>query len=239
MFRDSLQKRLQEMERENPSPSLETAKPTLKERVGFWGRYLSRAVEQVPQGSSIYGSVEDKINDISVRMDYDEIIGQAREFLDFAMKGARTGELKSNVETRIRLANQYAQKAGISIDPIYATLASEVYEECMPTMGARKAREFLDFAMNGVRTGELKSDVETRIRLANQYAQEAGISINPDESEKILEEYKTGIQIYGPKKAKEFLEFAAKGIEQGVDSSDIQARIRLAKSYATEAGKPF
>lgn len=57
--KDSLQKRLQEMERESPSPSLEGAKPTLSERAGFLARYFSGAVEQVPQKSFVEYTLRD------------------------------------------------------------------------------------------------------------------------------------------------------------------------------------
>lgn len=72
MFRDSLQRRLQEMERESPSPSLKTAKPTLKERVGFLRRYLSGVVEQVPQKEHIFGNLNDEINHYRQSENFDD-----------------------------------------------------------------------------------------------------------------------------------------------------------------------
>ena len=53
MFRDSLQERLQEMEIESPSPSLESVEPTSNKRLDFLAGYSSRAVEQVPQRSFV------------------------------------------------------------------------------------------------------------------------------------------------------------------------------------------
>ncbi|MCD4759600.1 hypothetical protein K8R33_01795 [archaeon] len=44
---DTLQKKLQEMEKESSSPSLEGVKPTLKERAYFLTRYLSKSVEHI------------------------------------------------------------------------------------------------------------------------------------------------------------------------------------------------
>ena len=61
MLRDPLQRKLQVMERENPSPSLEDIKPTLDERIGFLGRYLSGAIEQIPQRNLVENKTLRKI----------------------------------------------------------------------------------------------------------------------------------------------------------------------------------
>lgn len=63
MFKDSLQKKLQEMERESPSPSLKGVKPTLSEGEGFLARYFSGAVEQVPQKSFVEYTLRDLLYD--------------------------------------------------------------------------------------------------------------------------------------------------------------------------------
>jgi len=78
-MKDTLQKRLQEMEGENPSPSLVTVEPALRERIGFLGRYFSKAVKQVPQKTE-----------------------QERLELEFARKSKRLGELIE--ENKIKIA---------------------------------------------------------------------------------------------------------------------------------------
>ena len=54
MFEDSLQKKLRGMEKRESSHSLESVKPTFKERAGFLGRYFSKAVKGVPQDDVSY-----------------------------------------------------------------------------------------------------------------------------------------------------------------------------------------
>ncbi len=49
MFKDALQRKLREMEKENPSPSLQNLKPTLKDKWGFFFRFLSMDVGHIPQ----------------------------------------------------------------------------------------------------------------------------------------------------------------------------------------------
>lgn len=54
-MKDTLQKKLQEMERESQSPSLENAKPTLNDKLSFAKRLVPGMVKSVPQKDSSYG----------------------------------------------------------------------------------------------------------------------------------------------------------------------------------------
>ena len=146
MFRDSLQKRLQAMERENPSPSLETVKPTLRERVGFLGRYLSRAVEQVPQRSSIYDSLDDKANDYKLAMEYAGNTSDALKWLNISVDKARSGEVLRDVNIAIDIARDYAREAGKNLDNQELQRIRETYQDGIRTYGPAKAKKWLSIA---------------------------------------------------------------------------------------------
>lgn len=70
MFKDSLQKKLLNMEKENSSTSLKDVKPNLDETMNFLGRYISRLVEKVTQVNSVYGSDQDRRKDYEKRKEW-------------------------------------------------------------------------------------------------------------------------------------------------------------------------
>ena len=174
MFRDSLQKRLQEMERESPSPSLEIAKPTLKERVGFLGGYLSRAVEQVPQRSSIYGSLDDQLNDYKSAVEFEGHIGQGQYWVNKAFEEARNGETWNEIESDLRIASKYSRESGTKLDVDMDSLKS-TYKSGIKAFGPKKAEYWRQKAGEELSKGLPQSDIDSSLRIARKYASEAGM----------------------------------------------------------------
>jgi len=101
MDRDSLQKRLQEMEIKNPSPILETAKSTLKE-----GESFSREIKQIPQRSFVDHKI---LRDILYNSRVNWIEHYAKEFAnrDFFVK------------TLMKLGIQNIKPAGDRVDILH------------------------------------------------------------------------------------------------------------------------
>ena len=237
MFRDSLQKRLQAMERENPSPSLETVKPTLRERVGFLGRYLSRAVEQVPQRSSIYGSLDDKLNDYKSAVEFEGHTGQGQYWVNKAFKEARSGETWNEIECDLRIAKKEAGFNG-SVSPELMEKLETLYSEGIKIEGPKNARYWVNKAFKEARSGETWNEIECDLRIAGRYARESGTELVVD-MDSLKATYKSEIKLFGPKKAEYWRQKAGEELSKGLPQSAIDSSLRIARRYASEAGIKF
>ncbi|MFW6046632.1 MAG: hypothetical protein ACOCP4_02435 [Candidatus Woesearchaeota archaeon] len=167
MFRNSLQRRLQEMERESPSPSLETAKPTIKERVGFLGRYFSRAVEQVPQKEHNFGDLNDELNHYRYSENFDRVslldkVRIYKECID-----------KTDISEPMRnwLADDYLEDVlkakenpksypyfwtlghGKSVPKTIVCMLQTMYDEIVPTEARKRALEWYESSQETLKRG--------------------------------------------------------------------------------------
>ena len=237
MFRDSLQKRLQEMERESLSPSLENAKPTLKERVEFLGRYLSRVVEQVPQKRSIYGSLDDQLNDHKSAVEFEGHTGQGQYWINKAFEHARSGETWDNIESDLRIAKEKTGYNG-SVSPDLMEKLETLYSEGIKVEGPKKAGYWVDKAFAQARSGELWDTIESDLRIAGKYARESGTELDVD-MDSLRTKYTSGIKTFGPRKAEYWGQRAGEELSKGRPQSEINFFLRIARRYASEAGMNF
>ncbi len=234
MLRDPLQKRLQERERENPSPTSKAAKPRLRDGIGFLVRYFSRVAEQIPQKSSIYGSLDDQCRDYKKAVEFEGHEGQGQYWLDEAFDEARSGEPWIDIATCVDIARNETGFAG-SISPELMQKLRTLYSEGMRTMGPVNALSWVDYAFKEARSGELWSDITISLDIARAYAREARIPLDVD-MERLITTYKEGIQVHGPKKASYWIKVAGVEAARRKPRSQIKLTLSIARDYAREAG---
>jgi len=233
MYIDAIQETLGKMEDENPSLSLETAKSTLKERVGFLGRYLSRAVEQVPQRSSIYSSLDDRFKDYEKVVEFAELSERANYWMKYALQEARNGEKVVNgYPTSIRLA---AEEGGVAIPEELISLVDQLYSESSPIECPNHVRRWLSIALQEARNGEkVVNGYPTSIRIAQDYANETDIEIALEELEAIDRAYQDNKNSTIPIHVDKWLRIVAEEIESGEPEKEIDISLKIAKDYANE-----
>jgi len=149
MFYDSLQAKLGQMESERPSPSLQHENPTLSDRLHFLNRWASRTVDQVPQKSSIYTSVDERVADYKLAFENEGYTGKGLEYLNQALSAARYGSVWKAIQGTLMLARAYSD-VEVSSDTI--RMIRDVYEECISTEGMNRADYYLARAIE-IETG--------------------------------------------------------------------------------------
>ncbi len=189
MFEDSLQKRLQEMERGSPSPSLETAKPTLKERIGF----LVRAVEQIPQRSHIKEKI---LRDVLYNSHSYWINSDAEEFAkkDFQIKVLR--DLGINTFTTPREDMIYFHDGtGVGVAYNFGTF---IYtpDVSKDDFNKKSAWEFTNGGAKYICSEEPLLKIIDSCRTSGKKS-EIGFSINPEEIVITKEHYEKAIKKLG------------------------------------------
>lgn len=153
MFRNPIQEKLQEMEEIRPSSSFEAPKPTLMKRVELFSRRF-RPIKQVPQRSSLYGSIEDRVNHYSRAVEIDGHTGDANSWLSQSFQMAMTGVDLGSVQRTLRTARGREGYAG-DVSEHVKRMLSEMYDEAhrgetdSHTATAPDTRSGIDDAING------------------------------------------------------------------------------------------
>jgi hypothetical protein len=242
MFKDSLQRRLQEMEIESPSASLEAAKSTLREKVGFLRRYFSRAVEQVPQKEHIFGDLNDELNHYRHSENFDGV------FLQDKVRIYKECVDKTDVSEPIRnwltddyLGDVLKAKENPKSDPDFWTVGQgkkvpktlvcmlqTMYDEIVPTEARNRALEWYKISQSALKRGyELFSergelpdgnsltDAINYMRLAFDYLIDANQNIGSEQYQQI------GDVFYN----------SAKKLDQMGNRNGAQSSIRIALSF--------
>ena len=213
------------MERESPSPSLETAKPTLKERVGFLGRYLSRAVEQVPQRNSIYSSVEDKVTDYKKAFEW-EHDGKTLDWLNTSIDEAYDGIRWSRSETSISIAKKYQGEKPVSSEEIRKI--REIWGERAPELAERNMNYWLSEAQQEAYDGIKWSHSETSISIARDYAQIGNLELPQERVAQIRETWERNAPLKARQHAFYWIKQAGEEVAKGKDPS---TSFSIAKDY--------
>ena len=232
MFKDSLQKRLQKMERESPSPSLENVKPTLKERAGFLGRYVTFKVSKVPQKDHIYGSLEDEVRDQTLESKFRTAEYFIRSKLDNAMRYARAG--KGPIEGALQGAYERVEDVWQSVE-VPAKEVREIkklYSEQQIENAESFIRSKLDNAMRYARAGE--GPIEGALQCAYERARISGVEIPEQEVNAINRKFKERKCETAPTFIKEKLANAMRYARAG--EGPIEGALQCAYERAEEFG---
>lgn len=167
MFRDSLQKRLQEMEGENPSPSLKNVKSTIRERASFLGRYFSGAVEQIPQRKHIFGNLDDELNHYKKSENFDGVsLDEKVRIYKKCVEKSEISEPMKNWLTDLYLEDVLKAKETPESDPDFwtvgmgksvpksiVTMLQEIYFEVVPSEARKRALEWYESSQKTLKRG--------------------------------------------------------------------------------------
>lgn len=157
MFKDSLQRRLQEMERESPSPSLKNVKHTLREKASFLGRYFSRAVEQIPQKEHIFGNLNDELNHYKQSENFDgtSLDSKIRVCKNSIEKTDYSSDLKEDLQTYLEdaLKGENPTNSGYfyhtlskKVCPVIVDMIQQIYFEVAPVEARKNAISSYEYA---------------------------------------------------------------------------------------------
>lgn len=183
-------------------------------------------------------SVEELVKNYEMAIKAEGHTGEALEWLNDAMKGAKKGKTWRIIHLDIRVAKNQGGFASESLYDVEAAI-KQVYSIRIKTEGPRLAKEWLDEAMEDARKGERLSTVKAGVGIARDYAKESEIELDEGRIENIMAAYRVGIKEFGPKHSAKWLREAADDLENGKPVSDVRIDIKIAEDYAKEAGVGF
>ena len=221
MLRDSLQKRLREMEKRNPSLSLETT--GLKETIVFLRMNFLRSVEKVSQKKSVYGSVEDKVNDYKKTFEW-KYEGESLHWLNKAIDEAFNGLIW--VESSIRMAESYKEDKPITSEDI--SKVRGIWGERAPQFAESHTNYWLSKAHDDAFDGLTWNGIATSIRIAQDYTKIVGLELLPEKINEIRDTWETNAPLKAEKHIAYWLKKAAYRRSRGEDDS---ADLRIANEY--------
>ena len=98
----------------------------------------------------------------------------ASEWIDIAMREARSGTLWGSIQTSINIANDYARESGIELDEGQILQIRGTYQQGIKKFGLQHSAKWLRIAAEEFEKGVPISSIEISLRIAGNYAREAG-----------------------------------------------------------------
>lgn len=160
----------------------------------------------------------------------------ASKFLDHAMENAQAGKLWVVVEGSIDMARSYVEEAGTKLDEKRISEIQRVHYGAIRQFALQNAAYWWNRAMGDAQEGKLWTLVESDIRMARSYENEAGIPLDKKRSGGLKVVYAAGIQEFGPRHAAGWWNNAMERARSGVLLCVIESDIGMARSYEVEAG---
>jgi len=209
MFRDSLQRRLQEMENENPSPSLKNVKPTLRERTGFLKGYFSGAVEQIPQKEHIFGDLNDELNHYKQSENFDNtsLDGKVRICRNSIERTDYSSGLKDDLQTYLEDAlkgenpknfhyDYFEEMEGKPVPQTIIDMIQQIYFEVAPVEAIKNAissykyaQRHWKYASEHAESGAALTTALFSLKSTFDYLIEANFGVEPDDYRQVGDKF--------------------------------------------------
>ncbi len=127
------------------------------------------------------GSIELKVNrDELKKIHADNYKANAQRNIDYwtseAFKDAKEGDLWDSIRTDLRLAQRYADEAGMEFN-INEGRLKDVYQIGVREHGVDNVKYWVNKAFKDAKEGEFWDQIETDLRLAQKYAEEADLKL--------------------------------------------------------------
>ncbi len=244
MFRDSLQKRLKEMEKTDPSSNCHSQGflKSLSDRAYFLGRVRQGDVERILQKESIYESIPDldgKVSYFEKFLGYEPLGEEPKDWLLSTVKyRASQGHPQKKVQNWVDRARGEACKLSQQIDSRVFELIGEIYQQGIQERGRALMNEDIAYVENMARKGKgwwTNLRDHGVLNEAIEIAQEIGVDIS-DRIDKIKKVYFSEGVKHAPKNIREWIAETKKKIQKGEDPS---SSFRIAQHYAQDAGLEF
>ncbi|MFH1376928.1 MAG: hypothetical protein ABIH25_04795 [Candidatus Woesearchaeota archaeon] len=186
MFYDPLQRRLKQMEGENPSLNKHPQGfwKGFRERSYFSKRFLSGIVETIPQFTHRYGSNADRIFDYKKGFENVGYPEQTVNWLEEALKDIIvSGEIRSRVEKDLEIARKHAYNSGVKLREVDVNGILGLHETDMRTSGYKYVPGWLNKAIAYIELAEEKRGDAELYSLAREYLEESLIVLKKVEEE--------------------------------------------------------
>jgi len=222
MFDDPLQKRLEEMELDYKSPSLENQETTWKEKNIFLKRKLKGSVKQIPQKTIHFENYEDELNyQIQKQNFYRQAIDKKVEIYTNIVKNAKIKPIQKEsilefyledvLEGRLKPSEDFHDsefEGENKIPKQLVEMLQSIYLDVIPEKGKEQANNWRTSAMKHLRyalthkeSGNALNTAIASMRLAVDYLIESKFGVGKNEYKQIGNAFlNTGFKLHEQKK---------------------------------------